>query len=215
MKPLGSVGAVLAAIREGAEAEVQTLDRHAETEIARLGAEDASLVVSLPDAELRLATVRQRARARLAQEDWEDTSEALAERERWMARAVELGHRQLADRDDPQALRDRMTALAREAMVRLPEGALEVVVSEADAACLGQDWLSGLVAPADPDTVRVVVGPVDGGCIVRTVDGRASFDNTDAARARRFQTAWRSALAAIYAEHVPPAAPAAPVDPER
>jgi vacuolar-type H+-ATPase subunit E/Vma4 len=215
MKPLGSVAAVVAAIREDAEAEVETLDRHAQTEIARLGADHVSLAVSLPDAELRLATARQRARARLAQEDWEDTSEMLAERERWMARAVELGRRQLADRGDPRALRDRMTTLAREALVRLPEGALEVVVSEADAACLGRDWLSGLVTPAHPEKVRVVAGPVDGGCIVRTVDGRASFDNTYAARARRFETAWRSALAAIYEEHVPPAAPPAPVESKR
>jgi vacuolar-type H+-ATPase subunit E/Vma4 len=51
--------------------------------------------------------------------------------------------------------------------------------------------------------VRVVTGPVPGGCIVRTSSGRASFDNTIAARAQRFQTAWRSALAEIYEQVVP------------
>jgi vacuolar-type H+-ATPase subunit E/Vma4 len=91
-----------------------------------------------------------------------------------------------------------LAGYAREAIIRLPGRVVEVVVSASDVALLGPEWCAAVAADAGRDDVRVVSGRVDGGCIVRTPDGRASFDNTYSGRARRFQASWRSALADIY-----------------
>ena len=87
---------------------------------------------------------------------------------------------------------------SREAIARLPAGPLEIVVSEADAAVLDREWLGGVFGPGAVETPLVVTGAIDGGCVVRLRDGRASFDNTYAARAERLQSVWRAALADVY-----------------
>ena len=71
MKPLGSVAAVVAAIREDASAEAEALDCQAQAEIDRIRTSEASDVVTIPDRERKLAAARQHARVRLAHEDWE------------------------------------------------------------------------------------------------------------------------------------------------
>ena len=198
MKPLGSVAAVIAAIREDASAEAEALERRAEAEVDSVRTLAASDVVTIPDLERRLTAAGQASRSRLAQEDWEGTREAVADRERWIARAVELGRLQLVDSGDAQTRRERLAVLAHEAMSRLPGGVCELVVPEADVAWLGPEWCRAVAHGAGRDDVRVVAGSHEGGCIARTLDGRASFDNSYAARAERFQAAWRSALAEIY-----------------
>jgi vacuolar-type H+-ATPase subunit E/Vma4 len=40
---------------------------------------------------------------------------------------------------------------------------------------------------------------VSSGCIARSADGRLNYDNTLAARTRRFEGAWRSALSELLA----------------
>lgn len=198
MRPLGSVAAVIAAIREDASAEAEVLDRRAETEVERVRTVAAGDVVTVPDLERRLLAARQTTAARLAQEDWEDRREAVADRERWIARAVELGRQQLVDPGDAPTRRERLAVLAREAMSRLPGGACELVVPDADVAWLGPEWCRAVANGAGRDDVRVAAGSHEGGCIARTLDGRASFDNSYAARAERFEAVWRSALGEVY-----------------
>ncbi len=209
MKPLGSVAAVIAAVREDASAEAESIDRRAQTEVERIRSLAASDVVTIPDLERRLTAARQASEARLAQEDWEDRREAVADRERWIARAVELGRHLLTDPGDAQARRERLAALALEALSRLPGGVCEVVVPEAELAWLGPDWCRAVADAAGRDEVRVTAGSQEGGCIARTPDGRASFDNSYAARAQYFQAAWRSALAEIHEQALSGAPPPA------
>ena len=202
MKPLGSVAAVVAAIREDAAAEAETVESRATAEVERIRALQATTVVTIADRESRLAAARRLAQMRLAQEDWEDTRDAIALREEWIDRALELGRKVLTDHGGGQPHRDRMTALAAEGLARLPGGVCEIVVSAADAALLGPDWVHDVARLNGRDDVRVTVGPVDAGCILRTADGRLSFDNRYAARADRFQAAWRSALARLYEQAI-------------
>jgi vacuolar-type H+-ATPase subunit E/Vma4 len=212
MKPLGSIAAVIAAVREDAAAEAEALSARASAEIARIRGLDAADVVVLPDREIRLAAARQRTQARLSHEDWEDTREAVADREEWLVRAIALGSERLAAPEDPQTRRERLAALAREGLARLPGKTCEIVVDETDATLLGPEWCLEVAAAAGREGLRVVAGPVGGGCILRTADGRASFDNTYEARARRLQAVWRAALARLYEDAV---SMASPLDPAR
>ena len=198
MKTLGSIAAVVAAIREDATAEVETIESRVNAEVERIRALQASDVVTIADRESRLAAARQQAQLRLAQEDWEDTRDAIALREEWMNRALELGRKLLANPENGEAHRQRLAALAAEGLSRMPGHVCEIVLSDADADLLGPDWGRDVARVNGRDDIRVVVGPVDGGCIVRTLDGRKSFDNSYAARADRLQSAWRSALARVY-----------------
>ena len=230
MKPLGSVQAVVAAIREDAAAEVEMLGQTTQAELDRIRAEEARDVVTIPESASRLAAARQRARARLAEEDWQDAREAFAEREQWIARAVAKGERQLAEAEASDRRRETLAVFVREALERLPRGvptaaagpqarhprlggpaalatpsgACEIVVSAADAAVLDLAWSQRLAALTGRADLRVIPGPVDNGCVVRTLDGRASFDNSYAARARRFESAWRAALAEVYEQAASP-----------
>ena len=198
MKPLGSVAALIAAVGDDAAAEAETIASETERASARILADDAARPPSDGDDRRVIEVARDRARVGVAQEDWEDARDAIAEREAWMAKAIEIGARRLKEPPTLDQRREALAALAREAIVRRPPGPLEVVVSEADGPALDRDWRAALVAPADPDTVRIVTAPIDGGLVLRSVDGRASFDNTFAARADRLEPAWRAALADLY-----------------
>jgi vacuolar-type H+-ATPase subunit E/Vma4 len=198
MKPLGSVAAVVAAIREDAAAEAEAIEARALTDVERIRALQASDVVTISDRESRLTAARRQAQMRLAQEDWEDTRDAVALREEWINRALEVGRKALTNDEDIEARRDRLAALAVEGLARLPGPVCEMVVSDADVGVLGPDWRRDVARATGRDDVRVTAGPVNGGCILRTPDGRMSFDNSYAARANRFQSTWRSALARVY-----------------
>lgn len=201
MKPLGSVAAVVAAIRGDGAAEAEAVDLQAKEEIERIRVLESSDIVAIADRESRLSAARQQAQARLAHEDWEDTREAVADREQWLARVVQLGERLLANSNDDE-IRERLAVLAREGLVRLAGRSCEVVVSENVVGLLDAAWQRSVADAAGLTEVRVRGGPVDGGCVVRTLDGRASFDNSYAARARRFPAAWRSALADVYEQAI-------------
>ena len=113
MKPLGSVAAVVAAIREDASLEVDSLTRQTDADIERLQAEDTARLVTFPEGELQVAGARDRARVRLAQEDWFDSRAAVEAREQWLARVVELGRPQLQLPATPASRRQQLARLAQ------------------------------------------------------------------------------------------------------
>ena len=202
MKPLGSVAAVIGAIREDVAAEAEAIEGRAAAEIERIRALQASDVVAIPDRERRFEAARRDAQTRLAQEDWEDARDAVALREEWITRALALGHQLLTTPEEAQRRRDRLASFVEEGLARLPDGVCEVVVSAADASLLGPEWQHDVARAVGRDEVRVTTGPLEGGCIVRTLDGRTSFDNSYSARAARFQSSWRSALARLYEQAI-------------
>ena len=197
MKALGSVAAVIAAIHEDGAAELETTEIETARAVSRMTAEGAAEAGSAPDTAGTLAAARDSVRTRLAQEDWEDARQALADREAWIARAVELGDKRVRDREDIQVIRERLASLAREGLERMPPGPVEIAVSAEDHAVLDDDWHLALGAAA-AHSVQVVTASITGGCVVRAASGRSTFDNTYAARAERLQSAWRGALADIY-----------------
>ena len=198
MKPLGSVAAVIAAIREDAASDVDAIVRQADADITRLRSDDATRPVVFVDGEPLIAAARERARMRLAQEDWLDTRAAIDERDAWLARAVERGTQHLDDAATTADRRERLARLTREGIDRLHSDVVEVVVSGADASILDEPWRTTLIAAAGLRSLTVASGGQHGGCLVRTTDGRASFDNTYQARIDRFRTVWRATLAEIY-----------------
>lgn len=139
-----------------------------------------------------------RARVRVSQEDWNDAREAVAEREQWIQRVVALGAARLQERLPVAEARAALAVLAREAISRLPTGAIELAVAEADAALLDSEWRASISPSGKADDIRLVVEPIDGGCIARSADGRASFDNSHKARIERLQAYWRAALSDLY-----------------
>ena len=213
MKPLGSVAAVIAAIREDAAGEVDAIVRQADAAITRLYADHATHPIAFPEGELQIAAARERARTRLAQEDWLDTRAAIDEREAWLGQVAERASRRLKDLATTAERQQRLARLTQEGIDRLHADALEVVVGAEDALILDEQWRAGLIADAGLQSLTVVTGHVDGGCVVRTADGRASLDNTYHARTDRFRTAWRAALAEMYERAVQLGSAAAPAAP--
>jgi vacuolar-type H+-ATPase subunit E/Vma4 len=207
MKVLGSVAAVVAAIREDAAVEVDAIARQADADIARLRAEDARRPLAFEEGQMQIARARDSARARLAQEDWLDSRAAIDERETWLARVVELGQQRLA-RDGDESRKQRLARLVHECLVRLQSSTVDIVVSETDVPLLDEAWQLELRRAYRLETLTIITGRIDGGCLVRTIDGRASYDNTFQARADRFRTAWRAALAELYDRSVESLAPA-------
>jgi vacuolar-type H+-ATPase subunit E/Vma4 len=197
MKALGSLAALLAAIRDDAAAEAEAIQRDAESAVAAITGDAADCPPGHGD-DGRLLAARDRARVRVAQEDWHDARDAIAEREGWMAQAVTRGTALLGERRTAAERRNELAALAREAVARLPAGAIELVVDAGAAADLDDAWRAALAACRGGDRITIVTAVVNGGCIARSADGRASFDNSYAARAERLQAEWRAALSAIY-----------------
>ena len=126
-----------------------------------------------------------------------------------MARAVALAEQRLPETDTPDGRRTILAALAREGLERLPAGSCDLVVSAEDAALLDVNWSQTLAAATGRANLRVIAGAAGGGCVARSLDGRASFDNSYAARAKRFESAWRGALAGLYEGVVLPSVEAA------
>jgi vacuolar-type H+-ATPase subunit E/Vma4 len=197
MKALGSVAAVMAAVREDAQADVDAIEREAAEMVSRINAQSPAP----PDNAPAIAAARERARTRLAQEDWEDTRAALADREAWIAEAAALGRERMrnARSDDRacEARRDALARLAAEGIARLPAGPVVIVVTADDAALLDAGWRAR-IGRGDPASFEIVSRAIGGGCIVQSADGRAVFDNTYDARIERLQARWRSILFDIY-----------------
>jgi vacuolar-type H+-ATPase subunit E/Vma4 len=197
MKALGSPAAVVAAVRDDAGAEVERLERESRAALARLAAEEAAEPAAIPERESRLATARREARELLAREDLLDAREALEAREAWIVEAVAEGRRLLAEPVPAAERRADLARLAREGIDRLPGDAFDVIVAPSDAALLDERW-AGALAPGRAARVVAEAGISPGGCLVRSPDGKVSFDDTLEARARRFEVAWRTALGALY-----------------
>ncbi len=200
MKVLGSVASLVEAVRQDAEDEASRIRQEAETEAERLRRSGQGEPAGIPDRETRLESARREAAELLAREDWADRRAALEEREEWMARAAEEG---LAALRRPEAAPERRELLARfvgEALEKLPGESFEVSVAEADAGLLDEEACRRLAATCGKGAiaVRADASSASGACLVRAVEGKASFDNGLEARGRRFAAAWRAALAEIY-----------------
>ena len=199
MKTFGSVASLVEAVREEVEAEVSRIRRETEETERRQSDAAAREGIELPDRGERLAEERRKSAELLAREDWADRREALERRE---AFAAEAARRSLeALRTGPAADRAEVLGrLAREAIERVPGDVLEIAVNAADAALLTEEFRSDLARRTGRREVRLAADRLEtaGGCVLRTADGRTSFDDTFEARAKRFETAWRSAVAEIH-----------------
>lgn len=199
MKGFGSLEAVLVAIQEDVRAEIEKLETDTVTALARLREEEAHAPAVVPDADVRILTARRQAQERLAEEEWADRQTALNARETWIARVAAEGQKRLLALA-PEVRSREIGRLAREAATRVASDQVEVLVAIVDEA-LTQDaaWRADLEATSGKRVV-VTVTPeiVDGGCIVRTPDGRIRYDNTYAGRARRFESNWRAALGTLF-----------------
>ena len=198
MRLAGSAASVVEALRDEAAAEIEALERSTEEEIRRLRA--AAEEEPPPDAggEARLQAARREAAERLARDDLADRRGALEERERWIARAAALGQERLAQIGDTAERRELLARLAREALASLPGDSFRISVSPADAPLIDADWQRAVAGPSRRLAVSSEAPPAAGGCLACTEDGRVSFDNGFAARARRFEAAWRAELARVF-----------------
>lgn len=200
MKTLGSVASLVEAVREEVDAEVsrirlETEERERE---ARAAAERERL--ELPGRAERLAEERRRATELLAREDWVDRREALERRQAFAEETERRGLERLATAPTPEDRAETIGRLVGEAIEKLPGDAVEIVLNEADAPLATEAFRSALARRAGRREVRLSADrlPKAGGCVVRAEDGKASFDNSFEARARRFETAWRAAVAAVH-----------------
>jgi vacuolar-type H+-ATPase subunit E/Vma4 len=200
VKPLGSVAALLGAIREDSDALLEQRHRELDDELARLVAEDPAALRVAPDRARRIAAARRSAHDRIAQENWRDTREVLEERERWIERVAADARKILTDRERGGEGPAELARLAREAIGHLPGEVFEIAVSEDSARRLDDGWCRDLAAACRKREVRIAR---DGtrpaaGCVARTIDGKVSFDNSLEARVKRVEPQWRAALAKLY-----------------
>ncbi len=200
MKILGSVASLVEAVHEEVDAEVARIRRDSEERELEASAAAARERIELPGRAERLAEERRRAAELLAREDWVDRREALERREAFAAETARRGLERLSSGPAPEDRAEALSRLAGEAIEKLPGDVVEMVVDEADAALVTEAFRSALARRAGRREVRLSADRLDtaGGCVVRAEDGRASFDNTFEARARRFETAWRAAVAAVH-----------------
>jgi vacuolar-type H+-ATPase subunit E/Vma4 len=187
-------------VRQEVEEEVARIREETERESERLKRARESEPVEVPDRALRLESARREAAERLAREDWADRRAALEDREAWIAEAERQG---LATLARPEATADRADLLLRfigEALERLPGETFEVMLAPGDRASLNGD--TGLRLASVRGEREIVLKADDsarpGACLVRTGNGKTSFDNGLEARARRFENTCRAALAEIY-----------------
>jgi vacuolar-type H+-ATPase subunit E/Vma4 len=195
----GSIEAVVAAVQEDANAEVEKIERDLAAAITRARDEDAGLPVVVPDADPRISRARRQTHDRIAAEEAADHQSALRDRETWIAQAVTEGQRRLLALDVATTRAD-LIRLAREAIDRMPDQALELLVSPARADLLDAATRDEIMTAPGKTIARVTLSPNvgSGGCIVQTIDERIRYDNTYAARCRRFASIWRARLGEVW-----------------
>lgn len=191
MKPAGSPGSVLAAIREDAGAELERVEQECEAEMARLSAAEEP-EVEVPDREERLAAASREARELLAREDYADARAALEAREEWMRKAARAGEALLLAPRPLEERRALLLQLAREALQRLPGNGYVLHLAPRDEGLLDDAMLAEL------GVTRGAPVDISGGCILRAVRGKVSLDNSFEERARRFEAVLRAALGKVY-----------------
>lgn len=208
MKTLGSPAALAEAIRADAEAEVERVERELALALQALEREEGLGDEAPVDRASRLEAARREARELIAREDQEDRRDALEARETWMRSIVEEGERRIAATADPTERRERLARLAAEALRELAGARrglveeAEILVPAADLPLLDEAWRRGVADAAGLPPAALAVSAAESlaaGCVARTRDGRVSFDNSLAARARRLEPVWRSALADLWA----------------
>jgi vacuolar-type H+-ATPase subunit E/Vma4 len=199
MKTLGSVAAVVAAIREEANAEIERLEHETAAEIASLARPHTA--APGPESDPRIEAARGRAREEDSQEEWNAGLQDLQDRERWMNAVVAAGRQAFAGTSDQPGARRLIGALVMEAVAHLPAGACVVVVPAAIAAGLDEGWRGEMSARIGRQ-LTVESGSLAAGCIVRLADRPMAYDNSLEARERRTQVEWRAALARVYADAV-------------
>jgi vacuolar-type H+-ATPase subunit E/Vma4 len=156
------------------------------------------LPVAIPDGEARIEGARRVAHERTAEENWADRQLALEFREQWMARVVALGLDRLRTAD-AATRREDLLHFASEAAVRVGGPAIEIVVAPDDLALADSAWRAEVASTTDAAVTVSADAAVSGGCLARSADGRLHYDNTFAARTRRFEGAWRSELSELLA----------------
>jgi vacuolar-type H+-ATPase subunit E/Vma4 len=199
----GSIEAVVLAVQEDARAEIDKIERDLATAIARLREEYATLPGDLPDAGARIAAARRQARDRIAAEDWTDHQAALSHRETWIHQVVAEGERKLRALD-PAVLRADLVELVREALDRMPNEPLELLVPAGQIDVAEMIARDGTLAASGRVVTRVgVASEVTSGCILQTAGGRIRYENSYSSRARRLEAEWRARLGNLYAQGRP------------
>lgn len=193
MKTWGSAAAVIAAVRDDAAVEGEHLERAADAAVAALGSAAVASAEG-PDPASRLASARRTAAELLADEDWQDTVDAAADRDAWIASVAQQGRRAFATAPDALTW---TAALAREAVRQLPGSACVVTVPAGLSPAPDEAWRLALEASTGRQ-IALEHGPFPAGCLARTPDARVTFDNRLEAREDRMRTRWRAALARIY-----------------
>jgi vacuolar-type H+-ATPase subunit E/Vma4 len=179
----GSPASVIAAIREDAEAEVERLRTAEEAEIAAIRARAGSMSIGVAGTAERLAAARRNGEQTIAAQEWEGRRTIIEQRETWIGEVV-LRARERWDAEPPSRRRDILLALIDEARSRFPAGPCEIAVNDRDQSLI------------DLRDATITSAAISGGCIVS--QGDVSFDNSFEARARRFESEWRSALSGVY-----------------
>jgi vacuolar-type H+-ATPase subunit E/Vma4 len=201
MKSWGSIAAVVAAMAEDAAVEIERLERDADAECAALASQPAP--PRPPECETaRITAERQIAEA---EQDAElgEFSERLEERERWIARVVELAQARLGPGAAAEGERDRLRALAVDGARRLSGASCTVLVPGSVRSWLDERWIAQVAAAAGK-RIEIDSGTHSGGCIVVSEDRRWSVDHSYSARSRRSEAQWRAALCRMYDDAVTP-----------
>lgn len=199
MKSWGSIAAVVAAMGEDAAAEIERLERDADAECAALASQPPP--ASPPDCETAKITAERQIAEAEQDGEFGEFSERLEERERWIARVVEVAHARLGPGAAAEAERDRLRALAVDAARRLPGASCTVLVPGNVRSGLDESWIAQ-VATAAGKRIEVDSGTHSGGCIVVSEDRRWSVDHSYSARAHRSEAEWRAALCRMYDDAV-------------
>ncbi len=204
MTPIaGSVESVVAAITDEADAEIERRSAGRDAAVAAILAEDRpEKGLRSPEGFARVAKAREEARERRAREDRLDARTAIERREQWLREVRAAGAKLAGEHESGPGGPDLLFALAAEAVARIPVDACEVIVPERSAALVDAPWLTRLAERSGKRAVRRGASDglrVESGCLARSDDGRYAFDNTLEARSKRFESAWRSALTALYA----------------
>lgn len=186
METLGSVASVIAAIRDEAGAEVEKLER-APVEVP------PDEEVAVGDRETRLAAAQRDNRERIAQQEWEARRTLVEQREAWIARVRQEAHRRWSEGFADRA--EKLTALAREALERIPGDRCEIAVCARDSEALRPRDLAKSTGKKEV-TIAPQPANIAGGCVVTAAD--VAFDNSFEERSRRFEAEWRRALSALY-----------------
>lgn len=196
MNTLGSVAAVIAAVREEAAAEMDRLAREAAATRAALALE-RDRPVDMVDADRRVAEAHARAQRIEDETSWNDTLDDLQDRERWIAAVAAAARPSLIRGADGDWTRAWTAMLAREGMEALPPGACTIVVPASQLGLFDDRWRADLEARSGR-AVAVEGGAISAGCLIRLVDRPIAYDNSLDARERRLHADWRAALARLY-----------------